>query len=500
MMEGSLGPIISKNFKILWRSKISAIAIVIIPLIVVLLVGIAFSSSSFSSIQVGAYSGDYNNLSQSSLNTIQEKGYDIKKYSSEQLCEKSVKDGETKICIVFPANLSIDTNESIKIYADKSRTDIAYYLINSIQSQISKEASGVGQLEIQKLISVLNEAKQTISSQKENISELNDELSSLEESASAISSQDFDATSLLNNIEDVNESVEDSGLNGTALEDVQDELEDVKRNALDVNDSFNVLSQNSGDLSEEISETKESLEEVEEKLNTLAEKLNSTEIAEAEKIVNPLNTEIKPLKPNSSNWEYLFPKFIFVVILFCGIILASALVVRERKTGALFRNSIASTNDFTFIMGIFITCLIILFLQLSIVLTGVHFIIGTSLNTMVGELALAILVSSSIFIFLGMLIGYAFKSEETTMIVSISLIALFLFFSNAIFPIEAISGNLKNVIQYNPAAISNTLFRKIILFKYTIASVVNEFLILAGSLVVSLFLTLFVKKMSRRRI
>src|SRR6056297_1136652 len=119
--------VINKNFKILWRSKISAIAIVFVPLIVVLLVGIGFSTFSFSSINAGVYSYDYNNLTQSSLDVIEEKGYVLDKYPSKTDCEKSVKDGKTDICVIFPKNLSIKTNESISIYVDKSETDLAYY-------------------------------------------------------------------------------------------------------------------------------------------------------------------------------------------------------------------------------------------------------------------------------------------------------------------------------------------------------------------------------------
>lgn len=499
-MTWNLGNIIGKNFKILWRSKVSALSIVIIPLVVVLLVGIAFSSSSFSSISIASYSEDYNNLSESALDTIQEKGYETKKYPSESKCEKSVKDGETKICIIFPGNLSIENNESIFIYADKSRTDIAYYLINTLQSQISEEASGIGEIEVQKLINTVKSAKEIISTEKEKISDLKEDMDSAESSASSISGQNVDTDSLISSIENLNSSLDDIDNQSSLVNEMRDDLDDAMSDIEEMSSSFSEISESSDEISSKISNAKQKLSQTEDSLDNLLNELESADILEAEKIVDPLNTQVKSLKPNSSNWDYLFPKFIFIVILFCGIILASALIVREKKTGAVFRNSITSTRDFTFVIGTYITCLIILFLQLAIVLAGVQFIIGTSLHTMVAELALAVVISSSIFIFLGMLIGYAFISEETTMIVSISLIALFLFFSNAIFPIEAISGSLKNIIQYNPAAVSNTLFRKIILFNYDIFSVAKEFYILGGSLIISLFLALGVKKVTKRRV
>ena len=496
----NLSSIIKKNFKILWRSKISAMAIVIVPLIVVLLVGIGFSTSSFGSMNVGVFSENYNDLTNSSIDIIKEKGYKIQKYSSEENCEKSVKDGKTKICIVFPKGLSIESEESIEIYSDQSRTDIAYYLINSIQSQISKKSSGISEVEVQKLINSLNEAKKTISSVRKDISDMKNKINSAENSASGISSKTIDIDTLFSRLNSINSSLENlPSDNETDVDEIREDLETVRDKAIAINYTFNNIEKDSGNLDKDLSDLKQLINSVDSELNNLHQKLSSTEIAEAEHIANPLKTNIKSLKPNSSNWDNMFPSFLLIVILFCSIILASSLIIREKKAGAYFRNSITSTSNLTFIIGTYITCLIILILQLLIVLTGVHFIIGTSLDKMVLELALAVLFSSSIFIFLGMLVGYAFKSEETTMVVSISLVALFLFFSNVIFPIEALSGPLERVISYNPAAVSNNLFRKIVLFKYEVGSMLKSFYILAGTLVITMLITLGVKKLSIKR-
>lgn len=493
--------IIKKNFKILWRSKISAIAIILVPLIVVLLVGIGFSTSSFGTMNIGTFSENYNGLTNSSLDIIKEKGYEIKKYSSVDSCKNSVKDEDTKLCVIFPKELSMETEESIEIYVDKSRTDLAYYIVNSVQSQISKKASGMGEVEIQKLIDSLNQAKKTVSSLEEDVSGIKNKVDSIDETSSSISSKTVDIDTLFSKLSSLNSSLDDipSG-NETDIPGMREDIEDMRDKTEAINYTFEDIEKNSGKLSGAISELKQEVNSLESDLSQLSEKLNSKEILEAKEIANPLKTDIKPLQPNSSNWNYLFPQFLLIVILFCSIILASALVIRERKAGAYFRNSITSTSTFTFVLGTYITCLITLFLQLLIVLTGVHFIIGTSLETMVGELALAVIFSSSIFIFLGMLVGYAFKSEETTMIVSISLTALFLFFSNIIFPIEAISGSLERIISYNPAAVSNNLFRKITLFSYETSAVLKDFFVLGISFVISIILTMVVKKAGHSKI
>ncbi len=63
-----------------------------------------------------------------------------------------------------------------------------------------------------------------------------------------------------------------------------------------------------------------------------------------------------------------------------------------------------------------------------------------------------------------MFIGYSFRSEETSILAAIGVASLLMFFSNTIFPVEAISASLKNIAVYNPLVITDSLLKKMILF------------------------------------
>ena len=65
--------IIGKNFKILIRSKLSALIILLAPLLIVFLVGMAFNSSELYGINVGTYSPSENELTNSILTSFEEK-------------------------------------------------------------------------------------------------------------------------------------------------------------------------------------------------------------------------------------------------------------------------------------------------------------------------------------------------------------------------------------------------------------------------------------------
>lgn len=376
--------------------------------------------------------------------------------------------------------------------------DIAYYLVNDIQSQISKESLGISKNEVQRIMEIVKSAEEKISSANKNISDMDKDLTSINNLNSGISSKEASTDSLLNELDSIDSDLEDMG-NSSEIYGIRNDVQNLKKDVEGVKNSFNTVSENSEKITLEVSSLKQSLSSLEDKIGNIHETLNSSEITEVEKIVSPIKSNVKTLNSGATNWHYLFPKFLYMVILFCSMILASSLVIRERKAGAYFRNSITSTSDSIFVLGNYLTCLFIVFIQLSIVLTAIHLIMKTSITSILLELSVAIFLSASIFIFIGMLIGYVFKSEETAMIVSISIIALLLFFSNAIFPIEAISSNFQKYLQYNPAAISNELFRKIILFKYKIVSLTKEIYILTGTLGVSFGLTLLFKSFSKKK-
>src|SRR3989344_3517182 len=94
--------VISKNFRTIFRSKSSAAAIVLGPLFVMLLVGMAFNNSSLFDIRIGTYSESYSELTNQIVGQLKDKSYVITTTNSTLDCMRGVKNGEYNVCAVFP--------------------------------------------------------------------------------------------------------------------------------------------------------------------------------------------------------------------------------------------------------------------------------------------------------------------------------------------------------------------------------------------------------------
>ena len=90
--------IILKNLKILLRSKTSAFVIVLAPLLIIILVGMSFSTTSTYFLQIGVYSEKYSDLTNSFIETLNSETYSIQKYTDESSCLDDIRNGDIHTC------------------------------------------------------------------------------------------------------------------------------------------------------------------------------------------------------------------------------------------------------------------------------------------------------------------------------------------------------------------------------------------------------------------
>ena len=100
--------LIKKNFKLLLRSKSSALIILIGPLLIMLLTGLAFNNTNVYSINIGIFSKDYTELTNSFIEKLRTEQFTALKTPSEEICINKVKEGHIHICVIFPENLTIN--------------------------------------------------------------------------------------------------------------------------------------------------------------------------------------------------------------------------------------------------------------------------------------------------------------------------------------------------------------------------------------------------------
>ena len=491
----SLLSIIERNIRIFARSKISTFIVLIAPIILVILVGTAFSSDSLSNVRLGVYSSSYNELSNSIISGFEGKEFTIERIDSEESCVNSLKEGDVQACIIFPGDLSAEGNsQPVSFYVDNSRVNLAYSLINEVNTKISAKGSELGVAMVEILVGALEKARESLPIQKTDVdssinsayyikSSANEALSS----GSSISSAIGDVASASAKIDAIN----DSGLS----ESTKTELKKIMKGLTLVNNSYNSLSGSLKTIENKTVAVDAILVSLSGEIDALILEINNVKISDAEKVVSPIKTQINTISKESSNWAHLFPTLTALVILLSSIILASSLVLAEKNARAHFRNFLTPTSDLTFIIGTYLTALLVLAVQLSILFTGTIYFTKLNLSGILPQIALVLFVSCSAFIFMGMLIGYMFKSEQTSLLASISIASLLIFFSNTIFPTEAIIGSLRYGAMFNPLFITDALLKKLFLFKANIGSLTFELLTIAG-----IFALLFVFTYAARKI
>src|SRR3989338_4644938 len=139
--------IIKKNLTVLLRSKSSALIVIIGPLLVIFLVGLAFDNSNIFSVNIGVYSDNYNNLTLSFVDKLSERQFAITEMKSEKACVDSIKDGINHLCIVFPPNLTVEQSNlsnEIVFHVDYSRISLVWAVRDIITEKLesrSKELS-----------------------------------------------------------------------------------------------------------------------------------------------------------------------------------------------------------------------------------------------------------------------------------------------------------------------------------------------------------------------
>jgi len=488
MIFSSLFTLVEKNLKIFFRSKISSAIIILMPLLIVLFAGYGFASNNLTGIGIATYSVSYSNVSETILSNLKEQDFLINKYNSLEDCVNSVKISENQICISFPENLSYQGNkEDVVFYVDYSRMNLAYNLINVFEKQVSSEASNIGIVLAQDLIDTLNFLKVTLGEEKTMLSSISSGFGDVENFGDSIKSPITNIDAILADLDTL-----DSSLNSS--EELESSISDLNSVKTNVNNNFDNLEK----LTSKNKELKLKFDGILNDLENLTNSLNSLKIANADKIVSPFDISLKSITPESKKREYLIPIIISLISLFGAILISSTLVLKNKKTKAYFRNFVTPTSDFTFVLSIYLTCLIILFLQFLLVFVGVYFIFGMNFFALPFEMISVLILGLSVFISIGMFLGYVFRSEETIIFSSVLVASILMFFSNIILPLENISGKLLRIALFNPLVLLENSLKKIYLFGLGFDSIWFEIAVLAGIFLFFGILTYFMRKLTKR--
>lgn len=564
--------ILKKNIKLLLRSKSSAVIILLGPLIVVTLVGVAFSNSQNQfALSVGVYSDRYSNLTVSLVQKLAQK-FSVYQFESVVDCVKYVRRGRVNVCVQFPPDLDIkkegESNE-IVFYLDFSRVNIAWIVLDAMTEKVSEKSSQIStdltQILLTKLSEVQNESSNdavivaSAVSRQGNISaklvQIYSDLASVDLSMKA---DDFRLSEIkssaarMNNISqqilyecfsmmaDVDEKINDMNCS-SSKSPVMNRMDRAQKNLSEnaellnftygVSEEENETVENSFSyyleiLSGTINRTEKqigSVAGVKEKIssdsyikkalveqsadfsklnssvNEIYDKITSIEIKDASTIVNPITTRIQPVTMEDTYFNFLLPTLVVLIVMITSILLSSTIVTNEKKSPSFFRNNIAPVGQFLFNLGTYVTSFLVILLQLAVFVAVALVFIRASMLSSIPTTLMSLMLIISIFVLIGMCIGYFFRSEETTTLAAISISALLLFFSNTVLPIESMPSYVGIIAQYNPFVLSESLLKQSIVFHAPILAFANGMIFLFGGCILLLLILIWLVIRSRKQ-
>jgi len=485
--------LISKNLKLLIRSKTSALVFIFGPLLITFLVALAFNTSTLFDLNVAVYSDSYSTLSDSITQNLSSTQYNVLKLDTEEDCIDAVKFGDFQVCLVFPPNMALDNsaNNVIKIYVDNSRLNIANLISSQISSKVTVEASALSADIVTQILTTLDTANTETVQSQEQLTSLFTSNSALQSSISSISSSlnnlDFtystaNASAIDDEITNLQTSKNLSDEAVATLEDLVGGMKSAYAGAISKLDTAKSSVEDSkssiSSLSASAQADKQRLDTVQENINIVMQSIDGVKITNVANIVAPLRTSIEPLSSSNSYLLYILPTILILLIMFVSLLMSSSAIITEKTSRAFFRNSITPTSSLLMLVGEYLSNLCILMFQVGAILSVLFYFfndLGVNAFVLAG---ITLLVIGTFFIFLGMLIGYLFNTKQTVTLAAISTGIVLLFFSNTILPLETLSKSSRAIVSYNPFVIGEGLLKKILLFSLNITGVVEPLVIL----------------------
>ncbi len=544
----SLWLLTKKNLRLLIRSKGSALIIIFAPLLLMLILGFSFNSSEQFGLNIGIYAPSMSADVTEFKNLLEKEEFSVTIFEENlDLCLESMKTSKIHTCISLPESLQVSGNEQkeITFYVDQSRINLVWMVQETVQSKFDLQSQQITQELTQDILSKLDSTKSTVT---EKIGTLNaakekttsassatatakSSLIAIDVVVSATNYNDSTASAIDKDIKDSKDLVKKakSAVSSSSLDDAEKDAikEDLSSAESKLTSSIKALSGNGTNeggilsvLSKELADTRsklqiagnaitksntnldtvkasldessKSIDSVLESLNGIKSNIESVKVTEANTITSPLVTKIESVNEKGTYLNYLFSSLIVLVVMFSSLVLGTSLVMMEKNSPAFFRNFFLPIRKITFIASIYLTNLIVNILQIVVIL-GISLIFLRESANSLPAVALILLIATSVFTFMGMVIGYLFNSEETGILATISFGSLHLLFSGLILPLESVNIVLRKIAFLNPFVLAEKMVREVFLFNAPLQSVMTDLGILIGYAVIFFVLILIIE-------
>lgn len=535
MTVNKINLVVKKNLKQIKRAKLSSLVIIFGPLLIILLAGIAFSTTNLQGVKVGIYS---ENLNSKLFTDIQEelakKSFEIFKLNEAE-CINGVSSGRFHVCLIIEeANeqnglekVDERVNNKVIVYGDYSKTRVIWTILGEIERILDKESKDTSyniiksastkityvinrlnqkENEIDNLIEEANYAKSNLIQVKSNYLNYDNIVNIRSYSSNTYNTVSLTRNELLSAVASIESTTGPTPATSELREIINQRFGVIQSN---LNEISNLAQTNYNDPSLQIDQVIWKIDSIINKLeyikvefNLLTNEFEGFDETLAEEMINPIPSEYHSVVDSNSDarsdelrfFDYLLPGLMIIVIMFTSILLGATMMMQERKNKAYFRNIMSPTAKGIFIAGTYLTALIIITIQIVILLLMTRLAFNSQLYLFGSMAPMVLILSASLFILIGILIGHIFNSEETSIIASICIGMVSLVSSNMIMSIEAMPVVIGNIMKFTPFVLAETALRKMMIFGSSADSIILETSLL---LVFAIILILTISSLQR---
>ncbi len=551
--------LVKKNFRNLIRSKIGSLIVILGPLIVIFLAGLAFDNSNVYAVKIGAFRPDDVPVTQTMLVQLQ-KQFTVIEFQSEKECVDAIKQSDINTCMVFAPNFKVGVRpqNQLTFYVDYSRMNLVYAIERAMTDEIGDESFAASQDLTKVLLNTLDFTKEEVKKQRSLVTQLTTEneltnrnvqdliaewgdmnlafdegkfsvdevtksktqVKQWSDNALTLGSKGISkATSFIDAADKlVKQSSAPQGTKDSLLANFKKSVDELKALEADLaattnltKESFARFDAQMAELISAIKDTKSQLTDadtsrefsvrvltsitvlldksllsvlaVQQSLNEIDHKIGAIEITDPEAIAQPIAMSIRPIVQERSYLNYLFPVLCVLILMFTALLITPTLILLDKNSPAAFRSFMTPVRDSSVLLAHFATAFLMLLVQLVVVLGVVSVFFGNQVVSSVPKALLVLLLTNSLFVLLGMLIGFVFRHEETATLGAVMLGALFLFVSDVIVPLESMPEVFAYIASFNPYVLGSQLLRKVLLFDSSLLSVLPDLLIMVGYIV-----------------
>src|SRR3989338_4430622 len=142
----SIWLLIKKNLRLLVRSKTSALVIFFAPLLIMLLLGLSYDTSSSYGLNIGVYAPAFSEDVESLITSLQEQEFKIVKYETTvDDCVEDIKAGYIHTCLSVPESLQVEDNQQkeVTFYVDPSKINLVWMIQENLGNKFNLKSQEI---------------------------------------------------------------------------------------------------------------------------------------------------------------------------------------------------------------------------------------------------------------------------------------------------------------------------------------------------------------------